>query len=116
MERKPTYIRAWREAGGKDRRPGGFTLDDMVGRLAELGVETTSATLSRVETGKVPYRQDLLEAIAEALGVSRTDLLENDPNVDGGEVIDMLYHMDARERARAAVLLRAAFDLDSKQA
>lgn len=102
MERKPTYIRAW-------RRKRGFTLDQMVGRLAELGVETTGASLSRIERGEQPYNQDILEPIAEALSVGRDDLLENNPELPEAEVIDFLHHLDAKEAKQAVTVLKAMF-------
>jgi transcriptional regulator with XRE-family HTH domain len=106
MERKQTYIRAWREAanGGV-----GYTLDDMVGRLAELGVETTAASLSRIERGIQPYSQDILEAIAAALNRTPADLLENDPAIPDAEVIDLLRHLDDRQKSQAEAVLKALF-------
>lgn len=102
MGRKATYIRAW-------RKHRGFTLDQMVGRMAELGVETTGASLSRIERGSQPYSQDILEAIAEALNVSPADLIENNPALPEAEVIDLLRHLDERERVRAADMLKVMF-------
>lgn len=102
MERKPTYIRAW-------RKKRGYTLDDMVGRLAVLGVDTTGASLSRIERGQQPYSQDILEAIAEALDVSPWDLLKNNPEIPEAEVIDFLAHLDAQELKQAESVLKAMF-------
>jgi transcriptional regulator with XRE-family HTH domain len=109
MERKPTYIRAWRLAGGAQKKPGGYTLEEMVGRLAELGVETTGASLSRIETGKQPYKQDILEAIAEALGVTAYDLLRNNPAIPDAEIYSLVDHLDAKERQQATAVLKAMF-------
>lgn len=102
MERKATYIRAWREKKG-------FTLDDMVGRLDELGVKITGASLSRIERGKQPYSQDILEAIAEALGRAPADLIENNPEVPDAEIVDFLRHLDDREKRQAESVLKAMF-------
>jgi transcriptional regulator with XRE-family HTH domain len=102
MERKPTYIRAW-------RKKRGYTLDQMVGRLAELGVSTTGATLSRIERNDQPYNQDILEPIAEALGVSRADLLENNPDIPDAQIYDLMTHLDAREKDQALSVLKAMF-------
>lgn len=106
MERKTTYIRAWREAA---RDGQGFTLDDMVGRLAELGVTITGASLSRIERGIQPYSQDILEAIAATLDCSPADLLENDPRIPEAEIIDLMRHADERQKAQAAAVLKAMF-------
>jgi transcriptional regulator with XRE-family HTH domain len=110
MERKPTYIRAWRKAGGADRKPGGYTLEEMVGRLEELGVRTTAATLSRVETGKVPYSQDIIEAIAEALGVTVAHLVEDNPDIPSTPVADFVRRLNEKEAAQAEAVLRAMFE------
>lgn len=102
MERKATYIRAWRDLRG-------YTLDDMVGRLAELGVAVTGASLSRIERGIQPYSQDILEAIAAALDCSPADLLENDPRIPDAEIIDFMRHLEEDEKRQAAAVLKAMF-------
>lgn len=102
MARKATYIRAW-------RKKQGFTLDQMVGRLAELGVETTGASLSRIERGQQPYSQDILEAIAEALGRAPADLIENNPEIPDAEIFDLLARLNDGEKHQAESVLRAMF-------
>jgi transcriptional regulator with XRE-family HTH domain len=47
------------------------------GLAARVGM--SAANLSRVETGKQPYTQDLLEAIADALGTDAASLLMRNP-------------------------------------
>jgi transcriptional regulator with XRE-family HTH domain len=70
--RKPqyrrTFIREWRQHRNK-------TLQ----QLAEA-VGTTHASLSRLERGKQPYSQALLEALAEALQTDVASLLMRDPS------------------------------------
>jgi transcriptional regulator with XRE-family HTH domain len=102
MARKLTYIRAWREKRG-------YTLDDMVGRLDAIGLRITGASLSRIERGIQPYSQDVLEAIATALNVSAADLIENDPDVPEAEIVDLMRHLDDRERKQAESVLKAMF-------
>lgn len=91
MERKSTYIRAWRNKRG-------YSLDDMVGRLAEIGVETTGATLSRIERGKQPYNQDIVEAIAAALDVEVWQLTKDNPDIPPAKIYDFLPHLNRRNR------------------
>lgn len=62
-----TFIRQWRENRG-------LTLEQLAERL-----ETTHATLSRIERGLQPYSQALLEAISEALQTDVASLLMRDP-------------------------------------
>ena len=63
----PTYIRQW-------RKHRGLSLERLADRL-----HTTHATLSRIERGRQPYNQALLEALADALGCEPADLLMRDP-------------------------------------
>lgn len=102
MARKATYIRAWRDEKG-------FTLEDMVGRLAVLGVDTTGASLSRIERGIQPYSQDTLEAIADALDVSVAQLIEDNPELPPAKILDFVRHLSDIEAAQADKVLRAMF-------
>lgn len=102
MERKATYIRPWRAHRG-------YSLDDMVGRLAVLGVETTGASLSRIERGIQPYNQDMLEAIAAALNVPASYLIERNPELPPAKVYDFLARLNTEEADQAEKVLRAMF-------
>jgi len=64
---RPTFIRQWREYRG-------LTLEQLAARVG-----TTHATISRIERGKQPYSQPLLEAIADALGTDPASLLMRNP-------------------------------------
>lgn len=61
------FIRSWRKH--KD-----FTLERLASRVG-----TTHATLSRIERGKIPYSQPLLEALADALETTPASLIMRDP-------------------------------------
>lgn len=65
--RRRVFIREW-------RKHRGLTLEQLAER-----VDTTHATLSRVERGRQDYTQGLLEALAEALSCDPEDLLMRDP-------------------------------------
>lgn len=104
MDRKPTYIRAWREKKG-------FTLDQMVGRLAEIEVAMTGASLSRIERGKQPYSQDVIEAIAVALDVTVSQLVEHDPTKPPAQIIDFVRRLSEKEAQQAEAVLRAMFTI-----
>ena len=62
------HIRAWRLYRGLKTQ-------------AELAIKVglTSQSISRLESGRMGYRQDILEKIAEALACSPADLLGRDP-------------------------------------
>jgi transcriptional regulator with XRE-family HTH domain len=62
-----TFIRQWRE-----HRERVKTINE--------ALETTHASLSRIERGLQPYNQPLLEAIAEALQTDVASLLMRDPS------------------------------------
>ncbi len=65
---RQTYIRQWREFRG-------LTQQALAARVG-----TTHATLSRLERGKHPYKQELLERIADALQTDVASLLMRDPS------------------------------------
>lgn len=71
--RQATFIRAWR----KER---GLTLAAVQDQLETLhGIEISEGQLSRIENGKSPYAQDLLEAIAHVLQTEPASLIMRDP-------------------------------------
>lgn len=67
-----TFIRQWREHRG-------LTLEALADRVGEKIGGMTHASLSRIERGRQPYSQLVLEAIAEALNVGVADLLIRNP-------------------------------------
>lgn len=97
-ERGKHYIREWRTY----RK---LSLRKLADRMeAEPGVQLTSHTnIDRIEKGQQPYTQDIIEAIAEALSVTVTELLTVDPFKDG-EVVDLLHMINQREKDRDAAI------------
>ena len=75
----PTYIRQWREYRGlsQDR------LVDRLGEDPETGEAfLTKTSLSRIELGKQPYSQRILERLADALDCKPGNLLDVNPLVE----------------------------------
>jgi len=70
-ERRRHFIKEWRKYRG-------LTMDRLADRL-----EISKATLSRIESGKQPYTQDTLEALADALSCEPADLIMRDPTAPG---------------------------------
>ena len=72
--RRETFIRAWR----KER---GLTLASLSEQLeTRHGLSISEGQLSRVENGKSPYAQDLLEALADVLQTEPASLIMRDPS------------------------------------
>jgi transcriptional regulator with XRE-family HTH domain len=65
--RRPTFIRQWREYRDLTQE-----------RIAEL-LGASKPTISRIESGKQPYTQDVLEALADILDAEPADLLTKNP-------------------------------------
>lgn len=69
----PTYIRQWRQK--RD-----LTLDQVKERMWHLHeIAITKTSLSRIELGKQPYSQPILEALADVLETDPASLLMRDP-------------------------------------
>ena len=81
-QRTRTFIKAWREHRG-------LSQDQVAGRI-----EMSRENYGRIENGKVPYNQDVLEMTAIALNCSVSDLLERDPRVENS--IDELRALMSR--------------------
>jgi transcriptional regulator with XRE-family HTH domain len=67
-QRRRTYIAEWREFRG-------LTQEALAERL-----DTTKATISRIENRKIGYSQDFLEACADELGVHAATLISRAPD------------------------------------
>ncbi len=53
-----------------------ITQEDMVGRLAHLGIQTNQSQIAKIESGQRPVLDYELAAIAKALKVPIQDLFE----------------------------------------
>jgi transcriptional regulator with XRE-family HTH domain len=69
-QRKPTFIRQWRQHRG-------LTQQQLADRL-----DTSPASISRLEKGDQPYSQETLEAIADALNCEPQDLIAAEPGTE----------------------------------
>lgn len=67
---RPTFIRQWRNHRG-------YSLDQLAQR-----VPMDKGNLSKVERGILPYNQELLERLADALNTDPASLLMRDPTSD----------------------------------
>lgn len=70
------------------------------------GVQLIShAQLSRIETGEQPYSQPILEAAAQALGITVPMILEVHPDKEG-DVVDLMRILNGPKRDQALEYLR----------
>jgi transcriptional regulator with XRE-family HTH domain len=95
-QRTRTYIRAWREYRG-------LSQEQMAGR-----VDMSRENYSRIENGKVPYNQDVLEMAAVGLSCSTSDLLERDPRIEDGvaELRSLLARATEPDRKRIIAVVK----------
>lgn len=87
------FIKEWRDYRS-------LTQEQVADRI---GISPT--TFGRIEGSKVPYNQDFLELAADALRCEPWDLLHRDPNKEG-DVVDLMRHLDDRQRQEAAEYIR----------
>jgi transcriptional regulator with XRE-family HTH domain len=83
--RRPTFVRQWRQHRG-------LTQKELADRL-----ETSAASISRLEKGDQPYSQETLEAIADALDCEPQDLISHEPGTDAMRALWEQANPDDRE-------------------
>jgi transcriptional regulator with XRE-family HTH domain len=95
-----TYLRNW-------RKKKGLSLRKLAARMEyEPGVQLIShVQLGRIEKGEQPYSQPILEAAAQALGITVTMIVDVDPDKEG-DVIDLLKYLKGSKRDQAIEYLR----------
>ena len=99
----PTFIRAWRNFRELNQ-------ETVAERVAEtLGRKFTHASISRIENGKQPYTQPVLEAIAGALRCEPADLLMRNPldKEAPWSIFDTLKRADQATRTRITAVVEA---------
>lgn len=107
----------WRDSHTMRNKPGHFikewrlskklSLRKLADRLVTDTFEPviSYASLSRIEKGKQPYSQEVLEAIAAALGTSPASLLIFDPSRDSG-LLTIWDTIPVRDRKKALKVIR----------
>jgi transcriptional regulator with XRE-family HTH domain len=106
------FLREWREFKG-------LTLEELAERVETLGAERnqqptadltfpdtmTHVTLSRIENGKQPYKQQLLEILADIYGTDPASLVSRNPfHEDQVQSIWDRIPEEQREQAKAILL------------
>ena len=100
------FIKQWREyrwlslerlANRMEKEPGGEQL-------------ISAMSLSRIERGRQPYSEELMNALSEALACEPWELLSVNPLMDG-QVVDLLrfiHDLDRKKAEKALTILQAA--------
>lgn len=70
-----TFIREWRKYRG-------LSQDGLVDRVSEVVDSFSKSSLSRLESGRQPYSQPILEALSIVLECEPQDLLTRNPKVE----------------------------------
>jgi transcriptional regulator with XRE-family HTH domain len=94
---RPWYLRQWR----KSRH---LTLEQLAFRI-----DTTGATISRLERGKQPYSQPMLEALAEALQCQPGDLIMRPPGA-ADRIMAVFSDMSPETQKQALAVVQALKD------
>ena len=92
--RSAHFARHWRDYKGLSQE------------RASEGLDIDRTTLSKIENGKVPYNQDLLEKMALIYGCDPSDLISVNPLTPREtEVIRLLRHAPEPDKSRLLTML-----------
>jgi transcriptional regulator with XRE-family HTH domain len=98
QKHRRNFIRAWREERG-------LSQDQLVDRVREQLDSFSKASLSRLENGKQPYSEPILEALAYALMIEPGDLVMRDPKSEVWSIMDTLKGLGEEDRAQVARII-----------
>lgn len=90
------YIKEWRKAKGLSLRKLADRLEVSPGGDPLLSY----VSLGRIERGEQPFNEETIDAIADALGVTRLMLLEVHPEREG-TLIDLFRRLPEKEKEHA---------------
>jgi transcriptional regulator with XRE-family HTH domain len=106
------YLRQWRQACGLTLAQAADRVERASERMGDAGVASgrclsmTHATLSRIERGRLPYNQALLEVLAEVYQTDRASLIMRDPSEPEG-LWSIWEQLQPVERRQALAVLKA---------
>lgn len=99
---KPNFIRQWRKIKG-------LTMDELVQKARENGLDTTQPTISRIERGVHPWSQPIIECISTVLKVEPWELLQDPISKSHANLFEWLRRLSEAEISHAENVLRAVF-------
>jgi transcriptional regulator with XRE-family HTH domain len=95
---RATHLLEW-------RKHRDFSQEELADRVG-----TTAATVSRLENGKQPYTQPLLELLAEALRCEPADIIMRPPSAGAeADILRLVHDLPAADQERALGVLKAMF-------
>ena len=105
------YLRAWRKTQGLTLEQAAERVERASESLADAevsgrSISMTHATLSRIERGKLPYNQVLLELLARVYRTDCASLLMRDPSEPEG-LWSIWQQLKPVERIQALEVLKA---------
>ncbi len=105
------YLRQWRRASGLTLEQAADRIERASEVRADAGPSTrpismTHATLSRIERGRLPYNQALLEILAQVYRTDRASLIIRDPSDPEG-LWTIWEQLRPAERVQAVEVLKA---------
>lgn len=100
----PCHLRAWREARGLSQHALAMALRRPV----------AATTIGRLEDGLIPWRQELVEDLAEALHITPFELLFVDPDDPAAMVVEWMRTSPYGREALAAAFSYAVEGLDER--
>lgn len=102
MSESPNYLRKWRLY----RRLTQMQVLDRLAVMEDELLPKTGASLSRLENGKQPWSQRILEALSEIYDCEAADLIGTDPDKEG-KVVDLLHRLDKGRLEQAYAVIEA---------
>lgn len=96
------YLKEWRQKLG-------LSQEQVVGRLLELDdpkLPATAASLSRLENGRQPYSERVIEALAHVYGREPWEMIGNNP-LKEGLVIDLTHRLNEAQQRQVLALIEA---------
>jgi transcriptional regulator with XRE-family HTH domain len=103
---RPLHLREWRKSRG-------LTQERLVERIQERIPEFSTASLSRLENGKQPYTQPVLEVLAWALQCEPQDLIMRKPDSEIWSIMDTLEKLSPEERAQLTAIAQTFLRTES---
>ena len=105
------YLREWRKASGLTLEQAADRVERASEAIADAGpavrpISMTHATLSRIERGKLPYNQVLLELLARVYKTDCASLIMRDPTEPEG-LWSIWGQLRPVERVQALEVLKA---------